>query len=157
MVERGVFGGAYFRPINSKVTDRLEQNAHYEFPRLFNNLPENWLANPQFDKNINYYNVLAGQDLDEWESKNWIVAQDPYGWFQWYCRFFEGRRSPDDARQIDRWQKYAGPKQGRWRTNLINKINKEGKQWNDFTVSPVIRQGLLQWGYELTLDDFLAK
>lgn len=45
-----------------------------------------------------------------WESSGWIVESDPYGWFQWYCRFYQGRRCSDDARQISRWCKSAGPK-----------------------------------------------
>merc|ERR1719319_1726182 len=43
-----------------------------------------------------------------WESSGWMRAQDPYGWFQWYCRFYQGRRSEDDERQVSRWEKCAG-------------------------------------------------
>ena len=56
-----------------------------------------------------------------WEEKGWIDAQDPYGWFQWYCRFFVGRRTTDDARQIGRGMGVMGPK-GRFRNQLIGKI-----------------------------------
>ena len=83
---------------------------------------------------------------------NWIDKQDPYGWFQWYCRFYQGRRSNDDERQIKRWSNLAGPN-GRFRKRLMNMIIKKKTNYNDETVSPVIRQTLLHWGYELTSSD----
>ena len=58
------------------------------------------------------------------ESNGWIVEQDPYGWFQWYCRFYRGRRSEDDQRQIDRWKNLTGPK-GRFRRRIVNMIKKK--------------------------------
>ena len=90
---------------------------------------------------------------EEWERKGWIVKQDPYGWFQWYCRFYQGRRTKDDQRQIDRWCKCAGD-QGRWRLFLIGKIVKSGKKYNDASVSPKVRQLLQHWGYRLSKNDF---
>merc|ERR1719158_1287501 len=102
----------------------------------------------------NKYGVKCGASLAEWENFGWMRAQDPYGWFQWYCRFYQGRRTEDDARQIDRWVKCAGEK-GRGKNNLISKIIKAGASWDDFSVSPVVRQTLQHWGYELTEDDFL--
>lgn len=99
----------------------------------------------------------AGSSLQTWEDKGWIVEQDPYGWVQWYCRFYAGRRSKDDERQIDRWNKYAGPKSGRCRKNLINKLKKAGADYDDPSVSPVIRQGLLQWAYLIVPDDIYKK
>ena len=59
----------------------------------------------------------------------------------------------DDERQIKRWLQFAGPK-GRFRRALMNKISKHGKEFNDYSVSPVIRQDLLHWGYELTKKDY---
>lgn len=35
--------------------------------------------------------VKAGQDQAFWEDKGWIDKQDPRGWFQWYCRFYQGK------------------------------------------------------------------
>ena len=88
-----------------------------------------------------------------WESKGWMREQDPYGWVQWYCRFFKGRRSPDDERQIGRWKSFAGPK-GRFRIQLMNRIiSKEGTH-DDEGISPVIRQSLQHWAYRLTISDF---
>ena len=72
-----------------------------------------------------------------------------------YCRFYMGRRAEDDGRQIGRWQRCAGVK-GRWRNNLISKCVRSGKNFDDFSVSPVVRQTLQHWGYILTHKDFAA-
>jgi len=90
-----------------------------------------------------------------WESSGWIADSDPYGWFQWYCRFYSGRRSSDDARQMSRWCKSAGLK-GRFRSQLCNKIIAAGTTAGDVKISPVIRQTLLHWGLEVT-EDILEK
>lgn len=158
MFSRGIFGGAYFRPIHSGVTGK-DYEGVWEKYKCIQNVPENLKGKKDFDFCLNKYKVAAGSSLLEWESKGWIVEQDPYGWVQWYCEFYDGRRSEDDARQIDRWNKYAGPKSGRWRTNLINKIKNAGglSKLDDVSISPVVRQGLLQWGYELTSEDYKAK
>mmetsp|Transcript_5217 Transcript_5217/g.10168 ORF Transcript_5217/g.10168 Transcript_5217/m.10168 type:complete len:137 (-) Transcript_5217:318-728(-) len=87
-----------------------------------------------------------------WETSGWISSQDPFGWFQWYCRFYLGRRSSDDERQLKRGMGVIGPK-GRWRNNLIAKCARQGKPFDDYTVSPVVRQALLHWGYHLTERD----
>lgn len=87
--------------------------------------------------------------------RGWIDKQDPFGWFHWYTRFFRGRRSADDARQISRWAKAAGPR-GRWKQNLVGKCLAAGKAYADASVSPVVRQTLQHWAYELTSDDFKA-
>jgi hypothetical protein len=91
------------------------------------------------------------------ESKGWIHEQDPRGWFQWYCRFFQGRRTSDDVRQIKRWAACAGVK-GRWRNQLCGRVKKANNagRFDDATVSPVIRQTLLHWAYELTEVDWKA-
>jgi hypothetical protein len=89
------------------------------------------------------------------QSSGWISDADPYGWFQWYCRFYQGRRCSDDARQISRWLGVAGPT-GRFRTQLCNKIlassSRGADAWNDASISPVIRQTLVHWGLEITRD-----
>lgn len=71
----------------------------------------------------------------------------------WYCRFFLGRRCDDDARQISRWAKCAGSA-GRWKRNLIAKCVRAGKAHDDWSVSPVVRQTLAHWAYELTEADY---
>ena len=89
--------------------------------------------------------VLSVDLLESWEKSGWIVKQDPYGWFQWYCRFYRGRRISDDERQIDRWLKLAGPN-GRFRRRLMNEIIKKGKSYNDPSVSPCNKTGIITLG-----------
>jgi hypothetical protein len=149
----GSFGGTYWRPIKSGVTKKKHRNVHKEFPNSWwNGIPKSHLTSPNCKKEINKYGVNSGTSLRYWEKKKWIKAQDPYGWVQWYCRFYQGRRSPDDARQIKRWQAFAGPK-GRFKLRLVNMIKKKRTTWNDYSVSPVIRQGLQHWAYQLKSSD----
>lgn len=158
--QMGAFGGTYFRTIKSTVTDKTHQGktAIKEYPKSwFQGLDiEKEVISPDYDKKVNKYKVKCGSTLEAWESSDWIDKQDPYGWFQWYCYYKKGRRTSDDERQIGRWLKLAGPN-GRFRRTLMNKIIKGGTTYNDFSISPVIRQVLLHWGYQLTkkdLDDY---
>jgi hypothetical protein len=109
---------------------------------------------------VNRYKVNAGVKADKddvwgleyWQSKGWIHAQDPYGWIMWYWRFFQGRRSADDDRQIQRWLNCCGPK-GRWLRNLVNKCIAANRPFDDESISPVIRQTLQHWAYVITEKD----
>lgn len=90
LLELGVFGGKY-------MTD-----CHDEFPT-------SWFVNAKLSKrkdvSLNYYEVDASQSLKHWQDKGWIYKEDPRGWFQWYCRYYYGRRLPEeDLRQIKRWK-----------------------------------------------------
>lgn len=76
--------------------------------------------------------------------------------FPLLSRFYRGRRSADDERQVGRWLRCAGPT-GRWKNNLIMKCYRGGAQYNDPNISPVVRQTLQHWGYRLTEDDYQAK
>ena len=152
----GAFGGTYFRPIHSSIT-----NKDYTPSEAMKGLPKSWfqgldmktmVTSSKYDKKVNKYKVKCGSSLEAWEDSGWIVEQDPYGWFQWYCRYCTGRRTQDDARQIGRWLKLAGPN-GRFRRTLMNKIIKNNATYDDFSISPVIRQVLLHWGYQLTKKD----
>lgn len=155
---KGAFGGTYFRTIESGVTGKTHNGriAIREYPDdWFKGLDiEKKVISSKYDKKVNKYGVKCGSSLEDWESKDWIVKQDPYGWFQWYCRYSLGRRTSDDERQIQRWLGLAGPN-GRFRKRLMNMIITKGKEYNDPNVSPVIRQVLLHWGYELNKKDFL--
>lgn len=144
----GSFGGTYWRPIHSAITNRNYKNQHKEFSDL-QTIDENLLTRPIEDVSLNRYKVHSGSTLLYWEEHGWIKKQDPYGWVQWYCRFYSGRRSKDDDRQIKRWLAFAGPS-GRFRLALRNKIKKKKTSVNDYTVSPAIRQGLQHWAYILT-------
>lgn len=157
VMQLGSFGGTYFRPIYSSVTGEKYSRVHEEFPEeWFKGLIiKKHVVSPVYDNNVNKYRVKCGGSLEMWEESGWINKQDPYGWFQWYCRFYMGRRSKDDSRQIDRWARCAGVK-GRWRNNLISKCVRSGKKFDNFAVSPVVRQTLQHWGYVLTERDFDA-
>lgn len=156
ILQAGAFGGTYFRSIYSVVTGKHYNGADVmgEFPKeWFKGLSTRKLSNQKYDERINKYGKKCGGDLEMWESSGWISDADPYGWFQWYCRFFEGRRCSDDKRQLDRAHRSFSPT-GRWRLNLFNKIIKANAEYDDPSVSPVIRQTLLHWGYEPTKEDF---
>lgn len=157
VLRAGSFGGTYFRPIQSGVTGR-------RYTRAWEDLPSEWLAGLDIPRlvgssvyapRVNKHRVRCGQGLKEWEASGWIVEQDPYGWFQWYTRYFRGRRTPDDSRQIGRWSRCAGPT-GRWRGNLVGKVYRAGAAYDDGSVSPVVRQTLLHWAYELNEADYEA-
>ena len=153
----GSFGGTYWRPIYSKVTKKNYKNKHKEFPKAWwKSIPNEMLTSDTCNKRLNRYGVVSGSSLSFWESKGWIKAQDPYGWVQWYCRFYKGRRTDDDERQIKRWENFAGPN-GRFRKSLINQIKKKKSTYDDESISPKIRQGLQQWAYELSKKDFNKK
>ena len=150
VLQLGSFGGTYFRDIYSSVT-----NKHYKGKEVIKEFPKNWfsgldidkmITSQNYDKKVNKYGVKCGSTLEAWENSGWIVKQDPYGWFQWYCRFYRGRRTDDDKRQVQRWLNFAGPK-GRFKNNLLNMIKKKGTTKNDYSVSPVIRQALQHWAY----------
>ena len=150
-IRAGIFGGIYFNPRGGKPGILGAQVAidPKEFPKAwFDRLPIEAYAGRRYDASRNRYKVVAGKDQAFWESKGWIDPQDPRGWFQWYCRFFMGRRTDDDDRQIKRWAGVAGDK-GRWRRFLINKIKAKHAAYNDESISPVVRQTLLHWAFEL--------
>jgi hypothetical protein len=154
--EMGSFGGTYWRPIHSTVTNKNYKNQHLKYPKdWWENVSDEWLTLPfdEYDKSINKYGVKVGTTLQFWECKDWITKYQPYGWMQWYCDFFMGIRGPDDERQIKRWNQTAGPNSRfyKWLIRLIK--DKKGK-YNDFSISPKIRQTLQHWGYILTKKDF---
>lgn len=90
MLRLGVFGGKY-------MTDCAR-----EFPASW--FKQAKLSSDIHDPRLNYFGVNASQPLSVWRRKGWIYHEDPRGWFQWYCRYYLGRRCPDDARQIKRWR-----------------------------------------------------
>ena len=105
----------------------------------------------------NYYDFRVkcgkkyGTLLRFWENKEWINGIYPYEWFQWYFRYWLNRRSPDDKRQINRWKKVMG----RFKGKLVKIIKEAGSKFDDYSISPKIRQILLYWGYEFTEKSFV--
>lgn len=124
MLELGVFGGHYF------------QGEQDEFPRSWF---ENARLSEAHDPSYNFFDIDASQSRQEWERKGWMHENDPRGWFQWYCRYFYGRRMPDeDRRQIKRWKQM---------TRHVGQI-KKGCFPGDLTCRRRQRQALLHWAYD---------
>jgi len=124
MLELGVFGGKY-------MTDCKDE------------FPADWFKkaklNHEFhDPKINFFGINASQPLSEWIKKGWINPEDPRGWFQWYCRYYMGRRHPDDERQIKRWlaikRHIAQVKKNCQKKDLLCRIKQ--------------RQAILHWAYD---------
>ena len=156
MFKLGSFGGTYWRPIKSKFFSTELRNVHKRYPASWwKGIPDNHLTSPfeKYDVKKNKYGVKVGTTLSFWEQKGWIKDSHPYGWVQWYCDFYMGKRSKDDERQIKRWKQLAGPN-GRFRKWLVTQILKKNGKWNQEDVSPKIRQTLQHWAYKLTKSDF---
>lgn len=125
MLKLGVFGGDYFNQ-----------------PPL--EFPEEWFRGVELSargtrKELNFFKVNASQSLAEWQKKNWIYLEDPKGWFLWYCRYYAGRRIPDeDARQIKRWKAI------RRHASQVVRACPVG----DLSCRPRQRQALLHWAYD---------
>lgn len=125
MLALGVFGGKY-------MTDCKDE------------FPASWFKNAKLsrsgqDASLNCFGVIAGQSLSVWRDKGWIHPDDPRGWFQWYCRYYRGRRVPDeDLRQIKRWKAF------RRHLTAIKRNCRKG----DLSCRPRQRQALLQWAYD---------
>jgi hypothetical protein len=105
--------------------------------------PKDWFTHAKItmgekDPTLNCFHVHASQPLRIWQLKGWIHRDDPRGWFQWYCRYFMGRRHPDDARQIKRWKAM---------TRHIAQLKKNCRP-GDVSCRPVQRQALLHWAYD---------
>jgi hypothetical protein len=102
ILSMGAFGGGYFRPIWSSVCEEHFQSDYMQF-QWAGELGTHLIISSKYDATVNYYKVSCGSSLEFWEDKGWIKSVDPRGWFQWYCRYHQGRRSSDDLRQIKRW------------------------------------------------------
>ena len=124
MLLLGVFGGSYF---GLKIKE----------------YPKSWFRNVKisksFDVSLNRFKVKSGLSRKEWLEKGWIFKEDPLGWFQWYCRFSNGRRIPYmDEIQIKRWKNF------RRHVMAIKKNCERG----DLSCRRRQRQAILQWAYD---------
>ena len=124
MLQLGVFGGKY-------MTDCVD-----EFPRSWFERAK--LSPERHDPTLNFYGVSASQPLRVWRKKGWIYRDDPRGWFQWYCRYYMGRRSLDDDRQIKRWRAMR---------RHVAQIESNCPR-RALDCRPRQRQALLQWAYD---------
>jgi len=147
MIRAGIFGGVYWR--RSELADYHELPGHW-----LEGLHPGMYCSPTWNASVNKYGVWAGSTQSAWDEAGWMRPQDPRGWVQWYCRYYMGRRSEDDVRQISRWRNFASLDQGRWSNILYGKIRKVNADPHDASVSPVIRQSLLHWGYEANDADY---
>ena len=95
MFSMGSFGGTYWRPIYSSVTQKHYKNVHRKYPFL-RGIEETMMSCKEYDKQKNKYGVKVGTSLEFWEGKKWITRYHPYGWVHWYCDFYKGKRSPDE-------------------------------------------------------------
>jgi len=106
--------------------------------------PASWFARAKLavsgrDCSLNYFGVDASQPLSFWRKKGWIHPDDPRGWFQWYCRYYLGRRiSDEDARQIKRWKAIR---------RHVAQL-KRNCEPGDLMSRPRQRQALLHWAYD---------
>lgn len=124
MLNLGVFGGKY-------MTDCAPE------------YPPDWfdtarLCPERHDPELNCFGVNASQSLAVWRAKGWIYHEDPRGWFQWYCRYFLGRRCPDDDRQVKRWlavRRHVRQVEANCRRGDLDCRRKQ-------------RQALLHWAYD---------
>ena len=155
MFQMGSFGGTYWRPIYSSLNKKNYKNIHLQYPsEWWKDIKDEYLTTEwkNYNTKINKYKVRVGTPLEDWEESGWINELHPYGWVHWYCDFFSGKRSPDDARQINRWLRLAGPN-GRFTKRLANMIKDRNGKFDDYTISPKIRQTLQHWAYQLTPSD----
>ncbi|HEY8948192.1 MAG TPA: hypothetical protein VIM56_04835 [Rhizomicrobium sp.] len=124
MFAMGIFGGKY-------MTDCKKE------------FPKSWFARAKLspegkDPNLNFFGVDASKPLSYWRRKGWVHEDDPRGWFQWYCRYYMGRRMEDDARQIGRWKNM---------TRHLAQLKKHCEP-DDWSCRPRQRQALLHWAYD---------
>lgn len=125
MLELGIFGGKYMTDCRKEFPDSWFRNAKLS--------PEG--KNPK----LNFFGVDASQPLEVWRAKGWINPVDPRGWFQWYCRYYLGRRLPEeDRRQIKRWIAMR-----RHVTQVL-----KGCRRGDLSCRRRQRQALLHWAYD---------
>lgn len=129
MLGLGVFGGVYMRDCSDEFPDSWFRQAKLAPEGVDEHLAE-----------LNYFGINASQSLSEWRRKGWINNKhDPRGWFQWYCRYYRGRRlEEEDARQIGRWQAY------RRHLAQVEKNCEKG----DMNCRRRQRQSLLHWAYD---------
>ena len=127
LLKVGVFGGKYMTDCRAEFPGEWFEGAK--------------LCAERHDPQLNFFRVNASQPLSEWRRKGWIHPDDPRGWFQWYCRYYLGRRGADDARQIRRWRNI--------RRHVAQLEKHCGRR--DLACRPRQRQSLLHWAYDSRL------
>ena len=100
VIKEGAFGRSYFRGIYSGINGKWYRKSWNEFDQL-KDIDQKYYCSNYYDVSVNKYGVKCGTSLRFWENKEWINEIDPYGCFQWYFRYWLGRRSEDDKWQIN--------------------------------------------------------
>ena len=149
IIREGAFGGTYLRDIYPSVTGKWFKKSWKEFNQL-KNIDQKFYCLYYYNASVNKYGVTCGTLLRFSENKGWINEIDPYGWCQLYFRYWLGRISEDDERQINGWKKIVS----RFTGKLVKMIKDAGSKFDDYLISPKIRQILFDWGYELTETEF---
>ena len=149
-VKEGAFGVTYFRDIYSGVNSKWYRKSWKEFDEV-KNIDQRYYCSNYDDVSVNKCGVKCGTSLRFWENKGWIHSIDPYAWFQWYFRYCLGRRSVDDERKINRWKGIVSKFTGK----LVEMTKDANSRFDDYSISPEIRQILLHWRYELVESDLL--
>jgi hypothetical protein len=131
MLSMGVFEGKYIN------------DCDHEFPKEWYTHANkyNKLSPKKADPSVNYFKIKSRLSLQEWKKRGWIPIhtkdKDVRGWFQWYCRYWIGRRIPEvDIIQIKRWKSFARHF-AQVKKHASGDINKRIRQ----------RQALLQWSW----------
>ena len=168
ILQEGAFGGSYFSPWRSQShATTLENDYLTTLPADWLSQlqpPEKYLISPTYRPELNKHGVQCGQTLAQWEESGWInFNHDARGWFEWYIRFWLGRRLEDgeDERQVGRWMRCVGER-GRWKRMLLKKYvemgvrsvfdDDEGEE-EEMKVSPVMHQTCLHWACQVTQED----
>ena len=167
VIREGCFGGSYFRRLKSGKLGIVVEDDYKELPETWTHGLDiaKYLTSPTYDPEVNKFKVACGQSIEAWEAAGWINHDhDVRGWFQWYLRYFLGRRCDDDERQVSRWRKCVG-ESGRWRRTLLKKyialgvreVFDDGADDDAPEVSPVVHQTCHHWAFEVrqnVLDEF---
>jgi hypothetical protein len=124
MLALGVFGGKYMTDCAKEFSEDWFDDAK--------------LCKEKHDPKLNYFGINASQPLSVWREKGWIHKDDPRGWFQWYCRYYMGRRGEDDERQIRRWRMIQ---------RHVAQVKKNCER-GDMKCRRKQRQALLHWAYD---------
>ena len=145
MLELGVFGTSYFG------VEDLQGDYDYQslFTECLDGISPTLYLNGKYSPKTNHFKIRSGMPYEYWLEMGWFNDDDPYGWFEWYIKYSNGRRHSDDERQIRRWQDFAG-RNGRWRHNIYKKIHHTG----DWNTAPRVQQSLLHWGYRVNEIDY---
>ena len=146
VIEAGAFGGNYFGVDVGANLDDYKELFKYHFDGLDTSL----YLGEKYSPKLNAFKTRSGMPYEYWKEMGWMNERDPYGWFEWWCKYEMGQRGNDDDRQIIRWQNFCGIS-GRWRLDIYRKIDNNNGNYN---ISRRVQQSLLHWGYVVNEEDY---